>query len=240
MTINDATATAGTFTLAVTYSEAMNTAVNPTIAFSPAIGTTLSFTSGAWSGGGTIYTATYAVSDAGVIVSGVDVTASGAQDAAGNTQTSTTKTGVFAIDTANPTVSTIVPSVATINDATATSGTFTLAVTYSEVMNTSVNPTIAFSPTIASTLSFTSGAWSGGGTIYTATYAVSDANVSFSGVVCCELAPQDADGNTQTSTENRKFAFATADPTVIAVARASQPSTTPTTGTFTLAVTNES
>ncbi len=239
-TINDATATSGTFTLAVTYSAVMNTSVNPTIAFSPTIASTLSFSSGAWSGGGTVYTATYSVSNADVVVSGVNVTVSGAQNADGNTQTSDTQNNVFAIDTVNPTVTAIAPSATVINDATASGGTFTLAVTYSAVMNTAVNPTIAFSPTIASTLSFSSGAWSGGGTTYTATYAVSNANVIVSGVNVTVSGAQNADGNTQTSdTQNNVFAIDTVNPTVTAIAPsvATINVATATSGTFTLAVT---
>ncbi len=238
--INDSTATSGTFALAVTYSAAMNTAVNPTIAFSPTIASTLSFSSGAWTGGGTIYTATFAVSNADVIVNGVDVTVSGAQNADGNPQTSDTQNNVFAIDTVNPTVSSIAPSVSTINDATAASGTFTLAVTYSAVMNTSDNPTIAFSPTIASTLSFSSGAWSGGGTVYAATYAVSNASVSVSGVDVTVSGAQNADGNSQTSdTQDTVFAIDTVNPTVSAIAPsvATINDATAAAGTFTLAVT---
>ena len=94
----------GPFTVTVTYDEAMDTGIAPTIGFSPSVASTLAFTGGVWSGGGTVYTASYTISDAGVAVPSVDVSASGAQDLVGNTQVTSNATDAFDIDTANPTV----------------------------------------------------------------------------------------------------------------------------------------
>jgi hypothetical protein len=94
------------FTLTVVYSEAMNTAPNPTISFptsgkdptaSPA---TLTFNSGSWTNS-TTYVATYDVANQNVTMSGVDVQVSGGQDAVGNAQVSSTAAGNFSIDTAS-------------------------------------------------------------------------------------------------------------------------------------------
>jgi len=74
----------GTFDVTVTFSEAMNTAVIPDIDFDPDVSSTLAYDSGAWSAGDTVYTFTYDIVDADVVVNDVGVTVGGAEDAAGN------------------------------------------------------------------------------------------------------------------------------------------------------------
>ena len=90
------------FVVTATFSEAMNPAVVPTLTFTPAVSTTFTNPSGAWSVGNTVYTWTYDVADAGVNVADVDVTVSGGQDVAGNTQVANTNTDYVDIDTQNP------------------------------------------------------------------------------------------------------------------------------------------
>ena len=53
---------------------------------------------------GTIYTATYDVADANVLVPDVTIDVTGAQDANGNAQQDYTPEAEFSIDTLNPTV----------------------------------------------------------------------------------------------------------------------------------------
>jgi len=106
--ITDATPGVGNpFTVTITFSEPMNTVANaPTITFSPSVASTLTFTSGIWSAGGTVFTATYSVADAGVSIPAVDVTIAGAKDLAGNVQVPRTVSALFAIltqDQAPPT-----------------------------------------------------------------------------------------------------------------------------------------
>ena len=185
----------GPFTVTVTYDEAMDTGIAPTIGFSPSVASTLAFTGGVWSGGGTVYTASYTISDAGVAVPSVDVSASGAQDLVGNTQVTSNATDAFDIDTANPTA-TIAVSDLLITDADVP-GPFTVTVTYDEAMDTGIAPTIGFSPSVASTLAFTGGVWSGGGTVYTASYNVVDANVFEPSVTINVTGAKDLAGNTQ-------------------------------------------
>jgi hypothetical protein len=71
----------GTFTVTVTFSEAMDTDFTPTITFSPTIASTLTFDSGAWSGGDTIYTASYDIANGDIEVNGVSIDVTGAVDA---------------------------------------------------------------------------------------------------------------------------------------------------------------
>ena len=74
--------------------------------------------SGAWSAGGTTYTATYDVADADVAVADVTVDVEGAQDANGNAQKDYTPLAEFSIDTLNPTVVSVDASDQLITDAT--------------------------------------------------------------------------------------------------------------------------
>ena len=73
------------FTVAATFSEAMDSAIDPVFAFVGAdLSSTLSLQSSAWSAGDTVYTASYNLLDSGVMADDIDVTVSGAADVAGN------------------------------------------------------------------------------------------------------------------------------------------------------------
>jgi len=85
----------------VTFNEAMNTA-NPTLTFNPGTAGSLTFASGAWSVGNTVYTATYNVIDANVEIADISVGVTGARDAQGNLQQSYTPEIELSIDTKNP------------------------------------------------------------------------------------------------------------------------------------------
>ncbi len=217
ITVNDSKITeadvgSGTFQVIATFSEAMDTGVTPTVAFSPSVSTTLTFASGAWSSGNTVYTATYNVTDANVSENNVSVSVSGAKDVAGNTQspnpTTIANNNRFDIDTdaaggGGGGGDTTAPTVTiTVNDAEITgddvgSGTFQVIAKFSEAMDTGVTPTITFSPDVSSTLTFASGAWSKGNKVYTATYNVADANVAVNDVDVSVSGAKDTAGNTQ-------------------------------------------
>ncbi len=188
------------FTVVVVYDEAMTSdgSANPTISFDPAVASTLTFVSGAWSAGDTAYTATYGVADAGVTVNGIDITASGAQDVAGNLQANRTEVDQFIIDTENPTVLSVTPSDLLISDVDV-ANPFTIAVLFSEPMTDdgSADPTLTFAPDVASTLSLASGSWSADGRTFTATYDVSDANVEVFDIGVMVAGGLDANGNLQ-------------------------------------------
>ncbi|MEW5825940.1 MAG: hypothetical protein AB1778_03840 [Candidatus Bipolaricaulota bacterium] len=207
------------FAVTATFSEAMNPAVVPTLTFTPAVATTLTNPSGAWSVGNTVYTWTYDVSDAGVTVADVDVTTSGGQDVAGNVQVSNTNTDYVDIDTQNPTVASVVASDTLITDAdTPGDATFTITVDFSEAMNTGIAPTVSFSPVVAPTLTLdgTSG-WADADT-YVARYDVADGNVDVNDVAVDVAGAQDAAGNGQQDyAAQNEFGIDTLNPTVTSV-----------------------
>ncbi|MBI1310044.1 hypothetical protein GC176_01965 [bacterium] len=169
--ISDADVRSGTFTVSVFYSEAMDPGTDPMIAFDPAVDSTLSFASGAWSASDTTYTATYDVADANVDVEDIDISVSGARNLAGNIQTPATESDEFSIDTLAPTV-----AVNIVDDAL-------------NIADSSSVVTFEFSQAVtgfdASDLSATGGTlsnFSGSGSSYTAMFAA-DADFSGSGSV---------------------------------------------------------
>ena len=191
-TITDATVGTQTFTLTVVYAEAMNTSQNPTISFptagedptaSPA---SLTFNSGTWTNA-TTYVATYDVADQNAAMPNIDVSVAGGTDAAGNAQANYAVANRFSIDTKNPTVASVIPSATTVSDANVGTQTFTLTVTYSEAMDGSVSPTIAFptsgeDPTASpASLTLDGGSWTSS-TTYVAKYDVIDQNVTMAAI----------------------------------------------------------
>jgi len=76
-------------TVSITFSEAMNKNVAPTVATNAE--TTLTNAIGEWNEAGTVYTVTYTVADADVELADITFDVSGATDLAGNTQTSVTE-----------------------------------------------------------------------------------------------------------------------------------------------------
>jgi hypothetical protein len=195
-------------TLAVLFSEAMNTAVAPTISF-PTSGkdptlapASLTFSSGSWSADGKTYTATYNVTNQGVDMPSIDVEVAGAQDPAGNLLSASTTSGVFSIDTVDPAVLSLTPNLTTLAAANTGSGAFTLTVVYSEAMDTSVNPTILFptsgkDPTAGGTLTFSSGTWTNS-TTYVASYNVANKGLAMSSI---DVEVEDAMDSSATHTQ---------------------------------------
>jgi cyclophilin family peptidyl-prolyl cis-trans isomerase len=215
-TINEADAGSGTFSITLTYSEAMNTSSTPAIAFSPDVSSTLTLAGGSWTGD-TQYTATYNVTDANVTATSVGIGVTGALDVAGNTQTAYSGSNNFAIDTVDPAVNSVMPSTATISGANVGSGKFSVVVAYSEAMSSSSTPTIAFSTDVSSTLALAGGSWTNN-THYTATYNVTGANVTVASVGIGVTGAADAAGNTQTAySGSNNFAIDTVAPAVSSV-----------------------
>jgi hypothetical protein len=90
----------GTFTVAVTFSEAMDTDYTPAVTFAPTVASTLTFSSGAWSGGDTIYTASYDIANGDIAVNGVSIDVTGGVDAGdGSSQEDYTPVPQFSINT---------------------------------------------------------------------------------------------------------------------------------------------
>ena len=130
-----------TFSLAITFSEAMNTSVTPTVVLAsvPSTSTVLSpdLTNSYWNGAHTVFTEVYTVNNISVSIPSVNVTVSGAKDLAGNIQVSKTVNGVFAVNTVSPYVVSLTPSVNPITSANVGTNGFHLTINYSTAMNAS-------------------------------------------------------------------------------------------------------
>ncbi len=206
----------GRFRVTATFSEPMNPTVVPALTLAPDPATTFTNASGTWSVGDMVYTWTYDVADLGVTVPDVDLTASGGRDVAGNLQVSTTNVGYVDIDTQDPTVTSVVASDLLLSDAGV--GTpFAVTVDFSEAMSSGSTPTFVFSPSVATTLAFSSGGWIDGDT-YQAIYSVTDADVDQNSVTIGVINARDAAGNDQQDyTAAHEFNIDTANPSASAV-----------------------
>jgi hypothetical protein len=96
---------AGTMSVTVTFGEAMDETVEPTLTLSPDVSSSLDLDEelSGWTSS-TEYVAVYTVADAGVDVDAVSVGVSGARDVAGNPMAAYTADVEFSIDTRNPSV----------------------------------------------------------------------------------------------------------------------------------------
>ena len=107
---------------------------------------------------------TFAVADGNETLTAVTVDVSGGKDAAGNDQANYAPASEFSVDTANPTVTSVVASDLLVTDAdTPGTGTFTIAVVFSETMTAdgSADPTLTFGQTVSGTLTQNGvGVWS--------------------------------------------------------------------------------
>ncbi len=181
-------------TVTVDWSEAMNTGMEPTLTFNPAVATTLFLTRDTWLDGDT-YQATYGVSDANVDHDGVTIDVTGAGDAAGNAQQDYSPQQQFGIDTLNPGVTGVLTNDPLVTDADV-GGALIVTVDWSEPMDTGTEPALTLSPAAATTLSLASPTWPDSKT-YQATYAISDANVDHGNVTIDVAGARDAAGNAQ-------------------------------------------
>jgi hypothetical protein len=86
------------FSIQATFSVAMNSAVAPTISFTPDVSSTLQFASGKWDSTNTTYTATYNVLNAAATVSSVQVAITNGRNSSGNLQLPFSQTGAFGIN----------------------------------------------------------------------------------------------------------------------------------------------
>ena len=211
--IADANVGAGDFTLTVDWSEAMNTGIDPTLVFSPLVGSTLVLSSDTWVDGDT-YRATYNVADASVDANSVTVDVTGGQDVYGNAQQNYAPVHEFEIDTQNPTV-VIAANDLGVYDGDVGADRFTVTATFSEAMNSGVVPTLTFTPNPSTTFTNPSGAWSGGNAVYTWTYDVADTGVTVADVDVGVTGAQDVAGNTQVANTHTDYVdIDTQNPTV--------------------------
>ena len=208
-------------TVTVVYNETMSTAFQPTISVSTGNTHWTQAPSGGTNGWvGATYTATLThdtfEEELGSATTSVAV--GGARDAAGNPNLGTlSSTGSpFIIDTKKPTV-TVGVSPSTIN---VTNHTITVTVDYNESMNTTIDPTIAF--TIGAGVSnfnaTGAGVWSNGDKRYVRSYQQLNNLTSLTNSVTVTNGRDDA-GNTQLSAGSGNFVIDTQRPTVVSVSR---------------------
>ena len=161
----------------------------------------------------------YDTADGNVDHDNVQIDATGTQDAAGNVQEDYTPENEFGIDTVNPTVSAVAVDDTLLSDSDAGTS-FTVTVNFSEAMQDDGTPypTITFGPSVASTLSFTSGSWPTT-TQYAAIYSVSDGGVDVDSVTIGVTFAEDENLNDQQAyTAAHEFEIDTLNPTVTGVA----------------------
>ena len=181
----------------IDFSEPMDTSPfsEPMITLAPSVTTTLTYDSGSWTTN-TRFRVLYDISDANVDVDSVTIDVSSAADENGNPQQDYTPLHEFEIDTLNPTVTQLTLSDHYITDADV-GGTFVVTIDYSEPMLTTV-PSIVFSPSLDTTLSFQAGSsgWSDTDT-YVARYTILDGNVTVMDDDIIVTQAQDLAGNVQ-------------------------------------------
>ncbi len=245
-TVADANAGAATFSIAVLFSEPLNTGVAPTVAFNtvgedPVAAGVLSNPTGAWSNANQTYTVTYDVTDNATDMFNIDVDVAGAQDVAGNTQAANfDANNNFNIKLSNPTVSLATTNLTTIADANAGAGTFSISLTFSETMDGVNNPAITFPNAAAqTTLTTNSNSWNGANDVFTLAYTVTDNNENIANIDIRAVNARDTYGNLmQQYDETAKFNIDMQNATVTAIAASADPVTDANvgTGSFTITV----
>jgi hypothetical protein len=245
-TVADANAGNGTFSIAVLFSEPLNTGVTPTVAFNtvgedPMAAGVLSNPTGTWSNGNQTYTVTYDVTDNATDMFNVDVDVSGAQDLAGNTQAANfDANNNFNIKLSNATVTLATTNLTTVTDANAGAGTFSISLNFSETMDGVNNPTITF-PNAAgqTTLTTNSNSWNAANNVFTLAYTVTDNNENIANIDIRAVNARDTYGNLmQQYDEAAKFNIDMQNASVTAIAASADPITDANigTGSFTITV----
>ena len=149
--VTDGNAGSDTFSLTAAFSEAMNTAIAPTISF-PTSGKDPTATPAtltldqAWWRDDMTYVAIYDMTDRNEKIPDIDVEVAGGQDLAGNVQAPALFEGDFSVDTHNPLVTGVTVNHAVLVDANVGAGQFAISVAFDQPMDASPAPTISFSP----------------------------------------------------------------------------------------------
>ena len=206
------------FVVTATFSENMDNAIALTITFTPDVRSdTLENVDFAWTVDNSVCTWTYDVDDEGVENADVNVMISGGKDLAGNDQVDNTGENMFDIDTQNPTVVSAVPSPTLIFDNHVGADNFTVTITFNENMNEAVNPDLAFTPDVSTTLENATYSWTDNLTCVV-TYDVADAAVNVIDIDIKVENAVDDNGNVLVSFDNTDaFDIDTQNPTVVSV-----------------------
>ncbi len=203
-TPNKVIGTTSSFFVTVEFDEDMKAAPNPTIQFNETLTGLFNYV-GYTTPNATTFVYQYGVNDVDFEFSSIDIDIAIGQDVAGNVMATHTSTETFAIDQVEPTVTNVTFSShpGWINRADIGAGNFTVAVTYDEVMDDQVSPTISIdpfaqgNPTVDDALVFASDSWNVGKTVYTATYNVVDVAFADEQLFAFIGDAKDACGNTQ-------------------------------------------
>ncbi|MHC4779749.1 MAG: beta strand repeat-containing protein, partial [Planctomycetota bacterium] len=287
----------------VTYDDTMNNLSTPTITFADNVGNATSQADGTWSGGDTIWTESFLITDVNEETAVVTVSSANATDTANNAEGASAD-ATFAIDTAAPVVVITAPlngnhvqdatvitftddeltapqvsiddtiyvaatsGVTTLGDVTGFAalpeGTFTLylkdtdaagnigtyteagiikdtgaptgtlgvdtdpifegdllqvvTVTYDEEMNPAIDPVIAFADNVGAATSQADGTWTGGNTIWTESFLITDVNEETAVVTVSSSGAEDLGGLTEALSVDATFAIDTKAPTVVITA----------------------
>jgi len=162
---------------------------------------------------GTTFGVSIAVTGEGTVIP--TVPAGGVEDLAGNTNNASTSTdNTVTVDTTRPVVHFV-----TVGDTVLTDGDtgFGLGVIFSEPMDTSVAPTLVFSPNVDTTLTPISSSWLFEDHFY-ASFDVADAGVDVNSVTIDAIGARDVAGNLQTDyAPLHEFEIDMLNPTVVGV-----------------------
>lgn len=196
------------FSIAVTFSGAMDTAYDPTITLSPDLYTsgTLSFVGTSWSAGNTVYTMDFTVADLDEEYASVDATVIGAFDARvpPGPAPAYTATSLFAVDTKAPTVT---PAHISVSGSTGNGGVFkigdTITVTWDatasgDAVSDAASMSVDFSPFGGPSNSIASA----NAGIWTATYLVPEGTIDAVGGLNPVVSVIDGSGNMTTVTDD--------------------------------------
>jgi hypothetical protein len=186
------------FNITVTFSEAMDSGIEPTLAFTPSVGTTLESCSGSWIDSDTAYAYICDIEDANVTVSDIAVNISGAFDIAGNNNNMTEELSVLDIDTVAPEADVLIGY--NISESSVMNDVIIFSVNFTKTMDITVTPVIELSEDVSSTLSECIVTWNQTNNfIYRCN--VSDANVEISGIAVNISGAEDSVGNVMEETE---------------------------------------
>jgi hypothetical protein len=211
--VADAEIGSGNFQIIINFNEEMldDGTANPAITFPTGDpSNSITFASGSWNVAGTIYTASYNVTDANETVKDIDINIASAKDISDNVLTAEDFTNEFSIDTENPTAT---PSInrSLVNQP---NNSITLTATFDEVMDTGTQPTVTISD--ATNFNAGSGSWIDNQNYeYTFTHngneeTIDDAIITISGAL-------DAAGNAMTDTDSPLFDVNTVSPKIEAI-----------------------
>ena len=199
VTITDAEVGAASYMFTLSYDEAMNTEVHPTVSFpmEDASGVLTHNTEmSSWSDNMT-YQAAFDVADGDADLAMVDLGSAMAQDAAGNVQVVDVQMDLIAIAQRNPEVSLTVASLALVTDAS-TLLTVNIDVTFDELMDSGVAPMLAFTgDDVSASLVWeeASSGWDVDNMTYHFVFTAQDANEALNAIDTEVSIGQDLDGN---------------------------------------------